>query len=80
MDKIQNTKRFEALGRAPKEGFKGTETSEQRSGPVQFERDRGDDPFGVEAMISEAAKGANKRGADEEGSSGKGKRARVDDE
>ncbi|KAK3050987.1 mRNA splicing protein [Extremus antarcticus] len=80
MDKIQNTKRFEALGRAPKEGFKGTETTEERSGPVQFERDRGDDPFGVEAMISEAAKGAKRGAEDEAPGRSKGKKARVDDE
>lgn len=81
LEKIQGTKRFESLGKAPREGFKGTETAEQRSGPVQFERDRGDDPFGVEAMIKEAAKGANKRGAEDEvAGSSKGKRARVDDE
>lgn len=79
LEKIQGTKRFEGLGRAPKEGFKGADTAEQRSGPVQFERDRGDDPFGVEAMIKEAAGGANKRGAEEEGGGG-GKRARVDDD
>lgn len=78
-DKIQNTKRFETLGRAPKEGFKGTDTTEARTGPVQFERDRGDDPFGVDAMIAEAAKGANKRSANEE-SRREGKRARVDDD
>lgn len=79
LERIQGTKRFEGLGRAPKEGFKGTDTAEQRSGPVQFERDRGDDPFGVDAMIKEAAAGANKRGAESEGGGG-GKRARVDDE
>lgn len=77
MEKIQGTKRFESLGKAPKEGFKGTDTVEQRSGPVMFERDRGDDPFGVEEMIKQAEKGA-KRGPEDEG--GRGKRARVDDE
>lgn len=82
MEKIQSTKRFEGLGRAPKEGFKGTETTEQRSGPVQFERDRGGDPdpFGVDAMIAEAAKGAGKRKVEDDESGGKGKRARVDDD
>lgn len=80
LEKIQGTKRFEGLGRAPKEGFKGTDTVEERSGPVQFERDRGDDPFGVEAMIREAAAGANKRAAAEDEDGGGGKRARVDDE
>lgn len=80
MEKIQNTKRFDALGRAPKEGFRGTETTEARSGPVQFERDRGDDPFGVDAMIAEAAKGAEKRKAEGDDGDAKGKRARVDEE
>lgn len=79
LEKIQGAKRFEGLGRAPKEGFKGTETAEQRSGPVQFERDRGDDPFGVEAMIDAASKSVNKRSAEDDGG-GKGKKARVDDE
>ena len=80
LEKIQGTKRFEGLGKAPKEGFKGTETTEQRSGPVQFERDRGDDPFGVDAMINEVAKGANKRGADGDSGGWRSKKARVDDE
>ncbi|KAK3707780.1 mRNA splicing protein [Vermiconidia calcicola] len=81
LEKIQGTKRFDTLGKAPKEGFKGTETTEQRSGPVQFERDRGDDPFGVDAMIKEVAQGT-KRGAEDYASDGKGKgkKARVDDE
>lgn len=78
LERIQGTKRFDTLGRAPKEGFKGTETTEARTGPVQFERDRGD-PFGVEAMIAEASKNANKRSAEEDGG-GRGKKARVDDE
>ncbi|KAK4565712.1 mRNA splicing protein [Recurvomyces mirabilis] len=88
MEKIQDTKRFESLGRAPKEGFRGTETTEARSGPVQFERDRGgkpggDDPFGVDAMIADVVKNtkSGKRGADDvEEGGGKGKRARVDDD
>ena len=79
LEKIQGTKRFEGLGRAPKEGFRGTETAEQRSGPVQFERERKDDPFGVEAMIDQAQKAANKRSADED-SGGRSKKARVDDD
>lgn len=80
LEKIQGTKRFEGLGRAPKDGFKGTETAEQRSGPVMFERERKDDPFGVEAMINEVEKDVRgKRSAEDDGG-GKGKRARVDDD
>ena len=84
LTEIQNTKRFETLGRAPKEGFKGAGTAEAREGPVQFERDNGD-PFGVDQMIAEAQKGAaaepstgSKRyGLDE--IERESKRARVDD-
>lgn len=78
MDRIQGEKRFETLGKAPKQGFKGTDTTEARSGPVMFERDRGDDPFGVDAMIAEAAQGAKKRTAEDSG--GDAKRARRDDD
>ncbi|KAF2769799.1 hypothetical protein EJ03DRAFT_88520 [Teratosphaeria nubilosa] len=80
LEAIQGAKRFETLGRAPKEGFKGTDALEARQGPVQFERDRGDDPFGVDAMIAEAAKGAGKRGAEDDGGGSKGKKVRVDDD
>jgi SNW domain-containing protein 1 len=79
LEQIQSTKRFEGLGRAPKEGFRGVDTAEQRSGPVQFERDRGDDPFGVEAMIAEASNKASKRAAEEEQTAKRGKKARVDE-
>ncbi|GAB7360625.1 hypothetical protein MBLNU230_g0505t1 [Neophaeotheca triangularis] len=83
---IQGTKRFDTLGKAPKQGFKGTEAVEERSGPVMFERDRGgkptkeDDPFGVDGMIAEASKGSGKRGADGDAGRSNGKRARVDDD
>lgn len=85
LEKIQGTKRFESLGKAPKEGFKGTDAAEARSGPVMFEKERKDDPFGVEAMIAEAEKAMRgKRSAeDDDGGGGggfKGKRARVEDE
>lgn len=78
MERIQGEKRFETLGRAPKQGFKGTDTTEARSGPVIFERDRGDDPFGVDAMIQEAAQGARKRPAEE--TAGSAKRPRREDD
>ncbi|KAJ8610151.1 hypothetical protein MRB53_038758 [Persea americana] len=79
LERITGEKRFDALGRAPKEGFKGTEATEARSGPVMFERDRGDDPFGVDAMIAEAAQGAKKRPAMDD-AAGSSKRARADDD
>lgn len=91
LNEIQGTKRFETLGRAPKEGFKGAGTAEAREGPVQFERDNGD-PFGVDAMLAEAQKGAattstsaagastgSKRYGLDEPDSRDSKRARVDD-
>lgn len=87
MAEIQNTKRFETLGRAPKEGFKGAGTAEAREGPVMFERDNGD-PFGVEKMIAEAQKGgrsdepatgSKRYGLDDGAAERDSKRARVDD-
>lgn len=87
LEQIQKTSRFETLGRAPKEGFKGAGTAEAREGPVQFERDSGD-PFGVDQMIAEAQKGAgvagpstgSKRyGLDDPAERQESKRARVDD-
>ncbi|KAL1302926.1 hypothetical protein AAFC00_003248 [Neodothiora populina] len=90
LNEIQNTKRFETLGRAPKEGMKGAGTAEAREGPVQFERDN-EDPFGVDQMIADAQKGSG--GAKEAGAAAtsgvkryglneperESKRARVDD-
>ncbi|KAJ9629935.1 mRNA splicing protein [Taxawa tesnikishii (nom. ined.)] len=85
LERIQGTKRFEALGRAPKEGFKGAGTAEAREGPVQFERDRGDDPFGVDQMIADAQKAAGQSGGTkryglQEAEGRESKRARVEED
>jgi len=85
MESIQGTSRFEGLGRAPKEGFKGASTAEAREGPVQFERDTGADPFGLDKLISDAQKGAagqsagSKRYGLNEAEDRGSKRARVDE-
>lgn len=51
-----------------------------REGPVQFEKDNGDDPFGVAALIADVEKGSgNKRYGLDEGDR-VAKRAKVDDE
>ncbi|GAB7351115.1 hypothetical protein MBLNU459_g1577t1 [Dothideomycetes sp. NU459] len=91
LDQIQKTNRFETLGRAPKEGFKGAGTAEARDGPVQFVRDNGD-PFGVDQMIADAQKGSSsssaaaaaatgtkRYGLDDPAERPDSKRARVDD-
>ncbi|GAM84077.1 hypothetical protein ANO11243_020690 [Dothideomycetidae sp. 11243] len=90
LDAIQGTKRFEGLGRAPKEGFKGASTAEKREGPVMFEKDdtglgtvgkgkgKEDDPFGIGKMIDEV-RGEKRYGLDDR-EDRQGKRARVDDE
>ena len=69
-EKIQKTSRFEVLGKA-KGGFRGADIAEQRSGPVQFEKDRKDttgqqqDPFGIDEMIGEVTGGmAGKSGGE----------------
>lgn len=51
-DRITKSSKFEVLGRA-KEGFKGADLAEKREGPVQFEKDSGEDPFQIDQMISE---------------------------
>lgn len=86
MGKIQKQSRFEVLGKA-KDGFKGAADAEERSGPVQFEKDK-DDPFGIDGLIGEVtgkasgAEGKKRYGLNEaEDSSDRSrKRARVDDD
>ncbi|KFY93634.1 hypothetical protein V500_03596 [Pseudogymnoascus sp. VKM F-4518 (FW-2643)] len=78
MSRIQKSSRFEVLGRG---GFKGAEDVEEREGPVQFEKDSGDDPFNVADLISEVEKGGSGKRygiqADEPRAS---KRAKMDDD
>lgn len=64
LDAIQKAKRFEALGRAPKEGFHGASTAEERQGPVQFVKDdKSKDPFGLEQMVAQTASGSGADGS-----------------
>lgn len=85
MDKIRKSNRFGDLGRAPKEGFKGADTAERESGPVQFEKDK-DDTFGNDSFIGatsgkQAGEGKKRYGLEEAGPSTRDrKRARVDDD
>jgi SNW domain-containing protein 1 len=93
MSRIQKTSRFEVLGRG---GFKGADEQEvnaskdgrfryanipqAREGPVQFEKDVGDDPFNVAELISEVEKGSGtKRYGIQEDDSRASKRARHDE-
>ncbi|KAL2862555.1 SKIP/SNW domain-containing protein [Aspergillus lucknowensis] len=83
MGKIEKSNRFEVLGRA-KEGFRGAADAEERSGPVQFEKDTAD-PFGIDSMIADVTAGGGagqkRYGIQEVEKESRGsKRARVDDE
>lgn len=52
-----------------------------REGPVQFEKDIGDDPFNVAELISEVEKGTSgKRYGIQEDESRAAKRARINDD
>jgi SNW domain-containing protein 1 len=52
-----------------------------REGPVQFEKDSGDDPFNVAELISEVEKGtSSKRYGIQDDSSRAAKRARIDED
>ena len=48
----------------PDKEFAGTDRSRRRDGPVQFEKDEEEDPFGLNKFLTEAKK-AQKRPADE---------------
>ncbi|KAK4467002.1 SKIP/SNW domain-containing protein [Cladorrhinum samala] len=82
MARIQKGSRFgEALGRGT---FKGTEETEARSGPVQFEKDTAD-PFNVDKFLNEVqqetAANSSKRGFGlQDGDDRRSKRTRVDDD
>ncbi|KFY35435.1 hypothetical protein V494_05891 [Pseudogymnoascus sp. VKM F-4513 (FW-928)] len=78
MSRIQKSSRFEVLGRG---GFKGAEDAEEREGPVQFEKDSGDDPFNVADLISEVEKGGSgKRYGIQTDEPRASKRAKMDDD
>lgn len=79
MEKIQKSSRFgEVLGRGK---FKGTEDTEAREGPVQFERETAD-PFNVDKFLSEVEQqSSSKRGYGlQESEDRKSKRAKVDED
>jgi len=55
LDKLIKTNRF-----VPDKEFSGTDRTSRREGPVQFERQEEDDPFGLDKFLTEAKK-ASKR-------------------
>lgn len=55
IENVTKEGRFDVLGRAG-QGFKGADGVEAREGPVQFEKDDGEDKFGVTQMLAEAQK------------------------
>lgn len=56
IENVTREGRFDVLGRAGAQGFKGSEGVEARDGPVQFEKDTGEDKFGVSQLLEEAKK------------------------
>ena len=52
LDRFSKERRFDTLGKTSK-GFQGADSAEAREGPVEFEKDDKDDPFGVSQMINE---------------------------
>lgn len=57
---VKNTNRF-----VPDKEFSGTDRSARRDGPVQFERQEEEDPFGLDKFLTEAKK-ASKRPSESE--------------
>ncbi|KAL5463727.1 hypothetical protein EMCRGX_G032653 [Ephydatia muelleri] len=68
VEKLINTSRFQ-----PDKGFSGTDQAASRDGPVQFEKDVEEDPFGLNKFLTEAKKA--KRPS--EGDSSKSKKAKF---
>lgn len=60
LEKISKTNRF-----VPDKEFSGTNRSARRDGPVQFERQEEEDPFGLDKFLTEAKK-ASKRPSESE--------------
>ena len=60
---IRNELQHDRFGLGVKRGFKGSQSKETRSGPVQFEKDDSD-PFAIDQFLDEAKRGI-KRSADE---------------
>ncbi|KAH8652513.1 SKIP/SNW domain-containing protein [Xylariales sp. PMI_506] len=80
LDKIQKSSRFgEVLGKGT---FKGAKDAEAREGPVQFEKDGGNDPFNVDKFLSEVDQSSSsKRGYGlQEEDARQAKRAKVDED
>ncbi|RYO93581.1 hypothetical protein DL766_010505 [Monosporascus sp. MC13-8B] len=81
MAKIQKASRFgDVLGKGT---FKGTEDAEAREGPVQFEKDAGNDPFNVDKFLSEVDQSSSSKrgyGLQQEDESRQSKRARVEED
>lgn len=78
LDRFSKERRFDTLGKA-KKGFQGADSAEAREGPVEFEKDDKDDPFGVSQMINEVqhsrkTHGLEKPGAREGSPSGESER------
>ncbi|CAH1793188.1 unnamed protein product, partial [Owenia fusiformis] len=56
LDKIMKSNRF-----VPDKEFSGTDRTQRREGPVQFERDDEEDPFGLNKFLTEAKKGQKRQ-------------------
>ncbi|KAH6654981.1 SKIP/SNW domain-containing protein [Truncatella angustata] len=80
MAKIQKSARYgEVLGKGT---FKGSADAEARDGPVQFEKDGGNDPFNVDKFLEQVDQSSSsKRGYGlQEEDSRQSKRARMDED
>lgn len=68
----EETMKNDRFGLGKSKGFQGAEFQEQRSGPVQFEKDTSD-PFSIDQFLDEAKRGT-KRGGMEESNGNKRRR------
>lgn len=63
----------------PDKEFSGTDRSATRSGPVQFEKEKEEDPFGLDQFLKQAKRSSKRPKEDRQGrDEGRDKRKRKD--
>lgn len=71
--------RNDRFGLGKTKGFEGADLQEQRSGPVQFEKDTAD-PFSINQFLDEAKRGTKRGGLEGSAAAASGSKRRRDDD
>lgn len=74
----EETMKNDRFGLGKTKGFQGSEFQEQRSGPVQFEKDTSD-PFSIDQFLDEAKRGTKRGGMEDPNASKRRREGSFDD-